>query len=109
MTTSDLTADDLHHFFVDKVARVRDSIAGAPNPVYCRALHDSAFGNFRPVEPDDVIKHIMALPDKQCASDPMPSWLLKVCARDQASFLSAHQCFAAQTCVSGHIQGSVYM
>jgi hypothetical protein len=77
----------LHHFFVEKVARVRDSNDGAPDPVYCRASHDSAFANFRPVERDDVIKHIMALPDKQCASDPIPTWLFKVCARDLATFL----------------------
>jgi hypothetical protein len=31
--------------------------------------------------------HIMALPDKQFACDPMPTWLLKVCARDLAPFL----------------------
>jgi hypothetical protein len=64
MNTSDLMADDLYHFFVDKVARVRDSTDGAPDPVCCQASHDSAYGNFRPVERDDVIKHIMALPDK---------------------------------------------
>jgi hypothetical protein len=63
-----------HHFFVDKVIRVRDSTDGSPDPVYRPAPHDSAFGNFRPVERDDVIKHIMALPDKQCVSDPMPTW-----------------------------------
>jgi hypothetical protein len=77
----------LHHFFVDKVVRVPDSTDGAPDPVYRRASHDSAFANFRPVERDDVIKHIMALPDKQCASDPMPTWLLKVCDYDLAPFL----------------------
>jgi Reverse transcriptase (RNA-dependent DNA polymerase) len=86
-TTSDLTADDLHHFLVDKVLRVRDSTDGAPDPVYRQALHDSVFGNFRPVESDDVIQHIMAQPDKQCACDSMPIWLLKVCARGLASFL----------------------
>jgi hypothetical protein len=48
-TTSDLTADALHHFFVDKVARVRDSTDGAPDPVYRQASLDSAFGNFRSV------------------------------------------------------------
>jgi hypothetical protein len=88
MTTSDITADDLHHFFVDKVARVWDSTDGALDPVYRQTSHDSAFGIFRPVERDDVIKHIMALPDKQRASDQMPTWLLKVCARDLAPFLS---------------------
>ena len=64
-----------------------ETTAGAPDPVYRQAPCDSAFGNFRPVERDDVIKHIMALPDKQCASDLMPTWLLKVCARDLVPFL----------------------
>jgi hypothetical protein len=83
----DLTADDLHNFFVDKVTRVHDSTDGTPDPVYRQASHDGAFGNFRPVERDDVIKHIMALPDKPCASDPMPTRLLKVCACDMGPFL----------------------
>jgi hypothetical protein len=60
MTTSDLTADDLHHFFVDKIARVRDSTYGAPDPFYRQAPHDSAFGNFWQVERDDVIKLIIS-------------------------------------------------
>jgi hypothetical protein len=87
MTLSDLTADDFHHFFVDKVARIRDSTDGAPDPVYRQVPHDSAFGNFRPVERDDVIKHIMALTDKQCAYDPMPTYLFKICACDLTPFL----------------------
>jgi Reverse transcriptase (RNA-dependent DNA polymerase) len=86
-TPSDLTADDLNHFFVDKVARVRDFTDGAPDPVHRKASNDGAFGSFRSVERDDAIKNILALPDKQCASDPMPTWLLKVCACDMAPFL----------------------
>jgi hypothetical protein len=47
MTTSDQTADDLHHLFVDEVARVRDSTAGAPDPVNRQAQHDSASGQLK--------------------------------------------------------------
>jgi hypothetical protein len=32
-----VTSDDLCHFFVDKVARVRDSTDGEPDPVHCQA------------------------------------------------------------------------
>jgi hypothetical protein len=97
MTTSDLTADDLHPFFVDKGARVRNSTDGASDAVYRQASHDIAFGNFWPVERDDVIKHITALPDKQCACDPMPTWLLKVCACDHGDIgaLAPLDCSAA--------------
>jgi len=86
-TTSDLTADDFHRFFVDKVTRVRDSTADAPDPLNSAVPPDCTLGNFQPFECDDVIRQVMALPDKQCASDPMPTWLLKACASDLAPFL----------------------
>jgi len=50
-------------------------------------------GYFRLIDLDDVIKLIMSLPDKQCASDPMPTWLLKTCASDLVPFL--HHLFNA--------------
>jgi hypothetical protein len=86
-TTSNITADEFHRFFVDKVAKVRDSTIDAPDPSNNTDSPDCIFDCFRPVERDDVIKQIMVLPDKQCASDPMPIWLLKACAGDLAHFL----------------------
>jgi len=59
----------------------------APEPSYNAVPPGCIFGYFRSIERDDVIKLIMSLPDKQCTSDPMPTWLLKICASDLAPFL----------------------
>jgi len=40
-----------------------------------------------PVTSTDVIKMVRALPDKQCSSDPLPTWLLKASAGLLAPFL----------------------
>jgi hypothetical protein len=58
-----------------------------PDPVCCLAPYDSAFSNFHSFERADVIRYVTILPDEQCASDPMPTWLLKVYAGNLAPFL----------------------
>jgi len=45
-------------------------------------------GHFQSIDRNDVIKKIIALPDKQRASVPIPTCLLKACASDLARFLS---------------------
>jgi len=45
------------------------------------------FRLFTPVTPTDVIKMVRALPDKQCSSDSLPTWLLKASAGVLAPFL----------------------
>jgi len=59
--TSDIPADDLHHFFFDKVAKVCDSTANAPSlPVFCSATPlSNIFSKFQPIECENVIKQIM--------------------------------------------------
>ena len=42
---------------------------------------------FRPVTQADVTQMIRALPDKQCSSDPLPTWLLKTNVDLLAPFL----------------------
>jgi hypothetical protein len=86
LAESNLTADDLHRFFIDKVAMIRDSTVDASEPSYNAEPPGCTLGYFRPIDLDDVIKLIMALPDKQCVSDPMPTWLLEACVNDLAPF-----------------------
>jgi len=80
-------ADDFHRFDIDKVSKIRDSTVDAPEPSHNALRPGCTFGYFRSIDRDDVIKLIMSLSDKQCASDPMPTWLLKTCASDLAPFL----------------------
>jgi len=79
--------NDFQRFFIDKVAKIRYSTVDAPEPSYNAVPPGCKFVYFRLTDCDDVIKLIMSLPDKQCASDPMPTWLLKTCASDLAPFL----------------------
>jgi len=76
-TVADIDASQLHRFFHDKVAGVRDATAGAPASQFTAAPVGCELRFFRPVTPTEVIKLVQALPDKQCSSDPAPTWLLK--------------------------------
>jgi len=77
-TVADIDASQLHRFFDDKVAGVRHATAGAPAPQFTAAPVGCELRFFRPVTPTKVIKLVQALPDKQCSSDPLPTWLLSV-------------------------------
>ena len=76
-TVADIDASQLHRFFDDKVAGVRNATAGAPDPQFTVVPVNCELRFFRPVTPTKVIKLVQALPDKQCSSDPAPTWLLK--------------------------------
>jgi hypothetical protein len=72
-----ISAGDAHQFFDDKVAGVRASTSDAPPPTFSAAPANSRLHVFRPLTIDDVIAAVRLLPDKQCASDPLPTRLLK--------------------------------
>lgn len=76
-STVDVDASVLHRFFDDKVARVRASTADADQPTFSSAPVDCVLRVFTPVTEADVVALVQSLPDKQCASDPLPTWLLK--------------------------------
>jgi len=76
-TSASVTADEAHSFFEAKVAGVRASTEGAPPPSFSEAPSDCRLCDFSPLTLDDVIAAVRKLPDKQCASDPLPTRLLK--------------------------------
>jgi len=61
------------------VADVRALTEDAPPPSFSVAPPDCKFVEFQPLTVEDVVSAIKSLPDKQCASDPMPTRLLKDC------------------------------
>jgi len=63
------------------------AVKDAPEPSYNAVPPRCMFGYIQSIDRDDVIKLIMSLPDKQCTSNLMPTWLLKTCASDLAPFL----------------------
>ena len=74
---SSIDATDFHTFFADKVSEIRSSTANSPPPLFTSAPAGCVFDDFRSLSADDVITLVRTLPDKQCASDPLPTSLLK--------------------------------
>jgi len=63
--------------FDEKIAGVRAPTADAAPPSYVAAPSHCEFSAFRVLTNDDVIAAICKLTDKQCATDPLPTNLLK--------------------------------
>jgi len=82
-----ITADTVHAFFDEKVAGVRSSTSGAPPPVFTPTLPGRSLNDFLRLSADDVVAAVRQLPDKQCATDPLPTRLLKENADILAPFL----------------------
>jgi len=84
--SSDIDVSTLHRFFDDKVAGVRRaSTAGADSPTFTTVGCELRL--FTPVSSADVVELMKKLPDKQCTSDPLPTWLLKQSVEVLAPFL----------------------
>jgi len=73
----DIGAETFHQFFEAKVAGVRASTTDAPSPSFTSVPPELQLFNFRSLTVDDVTHVIHQLPDKQCASDSLPTLLLK--------------------------------
>ena len=84
---ADIDASTLHRFFDEKVDAVRAATASATPPVFIAAPVGCELRVFTSVTETDVIELVKSLPDKQCSSDPMPTWLLKANADILAPFL----------------------
>ena len=72
-----IDARDLHRFFDDKIAAVRAATADASPPTFTPAPAGCSLSTFRILTITDVTTAICHLYDKQCASDPLPTRLLK--------------------------------
>jgi hypothetical protein len=78
----------VHAFFDAKVAGVRASTTDAPPPVFTDIAPGHALTDFLRLTVDDVAAAVRRLPDKQCASDPLPTSLLKENAATLSPFLT---------------------
>jgi len=94
--SADIDASTLHQFFDDKVAGVRAATADAPEAQYTPAPVGCELRLFTPVTPTEVAEMIRALPDKQCLSDPLPTWISKVSVDILALFLSRLFCWSLE-------------
>ena len=93
----------MHRFFDEKVAGVRVSTDDAPPPTFSSAPPSCRLRDFRRLTTEDVVAAVRLLPDKQCASDPLPTRLLKTNVDVLAPFLTE---LFNRSLVSGVVPGS---
>ena len=85
---STISADQLHIFFDDKVAAVRQNTSSASPATFSTVAADCRLSCFASLSVDDVITATLALPNKQCVSDPIPTQLLKAHIHTVAPFIT---------------------
>ena len=81
---------DLHRFasfFTDKISKLRLTLSSQPANVAMASPHCPSpptsppdFSTFRPASESEISKILLNCPNKQCDSDPIPTWLLKECS-----------------------------
>lgn len=91
---TEMGANILHQYFDTKIADVRAATDGAALPVFNPAPPGCKLQSFSSVTEDGVTKLVLALPDKQCSSDPMPTRLLKANIDLLAPFLCRLFCWS---------------
>jgi nitric oxide synthase oxygenase domain/subunit len=88
-SSSAISVDEFSRYFNEKVASVRRSTEGSPDPVYAEVPSGcSLLNQFAAVNHDDVITCIARLPDKQSSCDALPSSVLKRVAAEVSPFLT---------------------
>ena len=60
-----------------KVESASYSIQAIEIPIYLAHAQEGGFSRLQDVDEDELLKAIQRLPNKQCASDPITTWLLK--------------------------------
>ena len=75
--SDDIDATQFHQHFDQKVETVRAATANAPPPIFSACPVGCSMTDFVHLSVDSVVAAVRALPDKHCASDPIPTSLLK--------------------------------
>ena len=68
---------NFNFFFLINVESARSSIRARENPIYLAHAQEGGLCRLQDVDEDELLKAIQKLPNKQCASDLIPTWLLK--------------------------------
>jgi len=83
-----LTADGFLKAFEEKVESVRASTASAAYPVFDGDGCTCFFELFQPIDDHYIERLITAAPNKNCALDPAPTWLVKQFVNELSPFLA---------------------
>jgi len=89
LPTDGLSANDFLNAFSSKVEAVRSSTASASAPTYtvgtsCSSVLDAFDG----IDASYIQKLVLSAPNKNCALDPAPTWLVKKFAVELSPFLT---------------------
>ena len=69
---------EFQSFLLKKVESVKNSIRARKKPIYLAHAQEGGLSRLQDVDEDELLKAIQRLPNKQFASDPIPTWLLKM-------------------------------
>ena len=67
---------EFQSFLLKKVESARNSIRARKKPIYLAHAQEGGLSRLQDVDEDELLKAIQRLPNKQCASDLIPTWLL---------------------------------
>ena len=91
--TSDLQlASDFSNFFTSKVSTICESLNHVDTSNFVSPLDDDApetLHSFSPTTIEEIVRIIKLSPNKSCELDPLPIWLLKLCAQELAPIITA--------------------
>ena len=68
---------EFQSFLLKKVESARKSIRARENHIYLAHAQEGGLSRLPDVDEDELLKAIQRLPNKQCASAPIPTWPLK--------------------------------
>ena len=77
VTTNDHTANDFADFFQQKIDSIRQTTSSSSTPVISKRTITNLLETFSPVTSAEVSLLLKRSANKQCISDPIPTWLLK--------------------------------
>ena len=91
--TSDLQlASDFSNLFTSKVSTIPESLNHLDTSNFVSPLDDDApatLHSFSPTTIEEIVRIIKLSPNKSCELDPLPTWLLKLCAQELAPIITA--------------------
>ena len=70
-------AVEFKSFLLRKVESAKNSIRAREKPIYLAHAKEDGLSRLQDVDEDELLKAIQRLFNKQCASDPITTWLLK--------------------------------
>ena len=68
---------EFQSFLSKKIESAIKSMQAKEEPIYLAHAQEGGLSRLQDVDEDELLKAIQRLPNKQCASNPIPTWLLK--------------------------------